>query len=227
MDSFMPCVELLCLEATGPKDFDQITPTFFVQQRLLESTSDYFVKALQNQQLGEKTAPGVLQFSEDKDGEWKLLLFWMYKHELPEEVYHQDLFPAVRAWALGDRLWIPEFQNHVMLVWSFRNEGPDFGLIKAAVQSAPINTPTRKLMAEEVVTDMGVSLSREELDELDGYNFLAHLIELQGVGTNDNWDRGLDDNGDIKDLEELNGLVEPDTEAKILRGTEFDEASSA
>ncbi|KAK4980139.1 hypothetical protein LTR42_000446 [Elasticomyces elasticus] len=183
--------------------------TFFVQQRLLESTSDYFVKALQNQQLGEKTAPGVLQFSEDKDGEWKLLLFWMYKHELPEEVYHQDLFPAVRAWALGDRLWIPEFQNH------------------AAVQSAPINTPTRKLMAEEVVTDMGVSLSREELDELDGYNFLAHLIELQGVGTNDNWDRGLDDNGDIKDLEELNGLVEPDTEAKILRGTEFDEASSA
>ncbi|KAK5730784.1 hypothetical protein LTR15_000722 [Elasticomyces elasticus] len=183
--------------------------TFFVQQRLLESTSDYFVKALQNQQLGEKTAPGVLQFPEDKDGEWKLLLFWMYKHELPEEVYHQDSFPAVRAWALGDRLCIPEFQNH------------------AAVQSAPINTPTRKLMAEEVVTDTGVSLSREELDELDGYNFLAHLIELQGVGTNDNWDRGLDDNGDIKDLEELNGLVEPDTEAKILRGTEFDEASSA
>ncbi|KAK5702597.1 hypothetical protein LTR97_003542 [Elasticomyces elasticus] len=175
--------------------------TFFVQQQLLENTSDYFVKALRNQHLSERPEPGVLRFPEDRVGEWKLLLFWMYKHELPAEVYHHDLFPAVRAWALGDRLCIPEFQNHVstvtqdvyrtrrdfvqimlVLIWSFRDENPGFALIKVAVQSSLAHSPMRKLMAEEIVADESNPPSKEELEELDGYNFLAQLMELQSEG---------------------------------------------
>ncbi|KAK5709575.1 hypothetical protein LTR17_019659 [Elasticomyces elasticus] len=149
---------------------DKETPqTFFVQQQLLESTSDYFVKALRNQHLGEKPEPGVLRFPEDRVSAWKLLLFWMYKHELPAEVYHHDLIPAVRAWALGDRLCIPEFQNHIMLVliWSFRNKVARLGLIKMAVQCSPADSTMRKLMAEEIVADECNPHSKEELEELD------------------------------------------------------------
>ncbi|KAK5696314.1 hypothetical protein LTR17_024323 [Elasticomyces elasticus] len=130
---------------------------------------------------------------------------------------------------------IPEFQNHIMLVlaWSFRGEGPGFELTKVAVQSNPVDSPTRKLIAEEIVANEGISLSKEELDQLDGYNFLPQLIELERRGTKDGWDRGLDDDGDIKNFDELNeymvwsNLAEPDKQAKVLRGTEFEKASSA
>ncbi|KAK3626707.1 hypothetical protein LTR56_019639 [Elasticomyces elasticus] len=214
---------------------DKTPQTFFVQQQLLESTSDYFVKALRNQHLGEKPEPGVLRFPEDRVSPWRLLLFWMYKHELPADVYHHDLIPAVRAWALGDRLCIPELQNHIMLVliWSFKDENPGFALIKVAVQSSLADSPMRKLMAEEIVADESNPPSKEELEELDGCHFLAQLMELQREGAKESYDRGLDEDGNIEDFDELNeymvgnGLAEPDTEAKILRGTEFDEASSA
>ncbi|KAK4895397.1 hypothetical protein LTR27_006461 [Elasticomyces elasticus] len=199
--------------------------TFFVQQHLLESTSDYFVKALQNQGPGEKAEPGVLHFPEDKPVTWAILLCWMYKHELPKETFENNLSTPDE---LGDLAKSFVFQRSRT---TFENAG--FALIKVAIQSSLAHSPMRKLMAELIVENGENPLSQKELEELDGYGFLAQLMELQSEEAENIYNRGLNEDCEIGDFDELNeymvgdGLAAPDDEARVLRGTEFDDASSA
>jgi len=53
---------------------DPNTKPFFVPQSILESTSGFFVKALQYEHFGIDSQPGVLRFSEDDLATWKVLL---------------------------------------------------------------------------------------------------------------------------------------------------------
>jgi len=87
--------------------------SFFVQQQLLEHTSEYFTKALRNQHLGKDSEPGVLKFPTDNVAAWQALLFWMYKGSVPWDDVESQEDVAVRAWVLGDKLCIPDFQNEV------------------------------------------------------------------------------------------------------------------
>ncbi|KAK5688514.1 hypothetical protein LTS10_000492 [Elasticomyces elasticus] len=231
MDSFMQSLQ-------SPRDSNIVvgnkTPeTFFVQQHLLERTSRYFVRALRNERLGEKTEPGVLRFPEDKPAVWKLLLFWMYKQELPGEVFDHDLVPAVRTWALGDKLCIPAFQNHVMLamVWYFRNKNITFRTLKAAVHSSLTGSPMRLLMAEELVVSGAEFFSQDALDELDGHQFLSQVLQSQEQLSS--YTRGLFGDGGIESLAELNeymvgeGLTEMNSARKILRGAQCENVPPA
>ena len=84
----------------------------------MTSISEYFVKAIKNEHLGSGTA-GTMKFAEDDPGAWKMLLYWKIKGSLPllQDVpsYGGQQLLYTRAWILGDKYDIGEFQDLVML----------------------------------------------------------------------------------------------------------------
>ena len=167
------------------------TTPYCVQESVLTSISDYFVKAIENQHLGT-VQPGTLTFPEDSEDAWKLLLHWKIKGALPDLEDLEDIEQQrqlVHLWTLGDKYGIPELQDIAMLELLEVLTGHDshIDVIKIAFENTAPGSPLRKVMAEETVYLMreGGNWKNEKLDKLDGaVGFTTALIgaldELDG-----------------------------------------------
>lgn len=132
---------------------------YYVPKSLLEGASECFTKAIKNQHLGDTTS-GTLHFPEDGDMRkaWEFLLYWITKRELPPsyvkiEWFAEDQLLFVQAWVLADRYLLPQLQDVVMLelLWHFDATPLDKHIMTPALQLSPVDTPLRRLLAEEVV----------------------------------------------------------------------------
>ncbi|TKA75982.1 hypothetical protein B0A55_03257 [Friedmanniomyces simplex] len=173
--------------------------TFVVQQLLLESKSEYFVEALQAQHLSTKPEAGLLIFADDDPAALEMLLFWMYKGHLPKDALRNAVIHGVRAWALGNRLGLPDIQNWVMLAmvrWSY-SWFFDTHTLREAVKSSAPGSLMRKVLAEETIVQPGSrQLQPAELGGLDGHGFLDQVLEMHFAKIGDlRQERGLDDDG--------------------------------
>lgn len=91
---------------------------FLIQATLLETASEWFVKALKHEHLGGE--PGVLRLPEDDLDAWKVFIHWLVMKKLPQDhmsnLHDQyDHAALVRCWVIGDKYGISEFQNLIML----------------------------------------------------------------------------------------------------------------
>ncbi|KAK3112364.1 hypothetical protein LTR53_011429 [Teratosphaeriaceae sp. CCFEE 6253] len=197
--------------------------TFFVQQGLLESTSEYFVKALKSQHLGKIPGPGFLKFPEDDVAPWELLLFWIYRGTYNNKPFtctaKEGMALAVAAWALGDRLCIPDFQNQVRapsaaesakasadprrstsqamlaLLRAMEIANISIDVVQQAVDSSAPKSSMRALMADEIILQLHEGqIGPYALEELDGRSFLCAVLDRQQLksdGGVSDYDRGL------------------------------------
>ncbi|KAK4910642.1 hypothetical protein LTR49_020677 [Elasticomyces elasticus] len=62
---------------------------FHVPQNILEATSHYFKKALIHDGTLGMAAPDTLTFPTDSEEAWKVLLHWIFKHDLLEDEQHR------------------------------------------------------------------------------------------------------------------------------------------
>ncbi|SMQ55184.1 unnamed protein product [Zymoseptoria tritici ST99CH_3D7] len=103
-----------------------------VAQQTLENLSPYFKTALRINTFIEG-ANGTISLPEDEYDVWKVLLYWIFNHDLPDWMYARNLFNAqhklggqdplyahelhlaVRCWIAGDKYEISRFQDAVML----------------------------------------------------------------------------------------------------------------
>ncbi|KAK5732669.1 hypothetical protein LTR17_010350 [Elasticomyces elasticus] len=154
---------------------------FHVPQIILESTSHYFKKALIHDGTLGMAAPDTLTFPTDSEEAWKVLLHWIFKHDLPEDEQHRiddcegwELL-MVECWAMGNRYKIPKFQDLVMLelldgllmYTSFETD-----TIKQAFATTPAGCALRMMMAELVAAQLQdeiFDLGPENLNDFDGY----------------------------------------------------------
>lgn len=149
-----------------------------ISEALLEKTSDYFQKALEHEnRMGDQTKEkAALHFPEADETAWKVLLHWMYIHELPEHLIHKDheLFDVeslLNCWILGDKYIIPDFQDPVML--SLLHFLDECSLSLLAIQfnvkrTAP-QSKLRKLLVEQMVFEIREG-SFDDEDDLDGFD---------------------------------------------------------
>lgn len=152
---------------------------FLIQQKLLERTSDYFVKAFKNEGLGKDAESGVLRFPDDKPEAWECLISWMFRQKTPEQVHFDDAELAIRCWALGDKYIIPDFQDEAMLhlLWYVDTEHLSGEEIKLGVLNSPPDSLLRTLMAEECAREYDNTVGMKDLVCLDGIGFLAEFFE--------------------------------------------------
>ena len=157
---------------------------YCVQETVLTSISDYFVKAIENQHLGT-VQPGTLTFPEDNECAWKSLLYWKINGSLPELDGLDDKelqLQLVQLWVLGDKYNITELQDLAMLelLEILRSDITSIDIVKVAFENTALGSPLRKLMAEETVylkRQLG-SWKNENFDKLDGcVGFTAALFE--------------------------------------------------
>ena len=159
----------------------EMTKPFLIQATLLDS--DFFVCALKNQDAfgGDKD---VLTFPEDDQSAWEMFLHWKMRGKLlyawgPEA--DPEIDQLVRAWIHGDKYGIPQFQDDVMweLVLAFALQMLDISTVKLAFDNTPVNSPLRRLMAEELVDaiETGDKFDSADLDFFDGVvRFSAELM---------------------------------------------------
>ncbi|KAK4895434.1 hypothetical protein LTR27_006498 [Elasticomyces elasticus] len=161
---------------------------FHVPQCILEAPSDYFKKALAPDGSPDMAVPDTLSFANDSEASWKVLLYWMFEHDLPNDEQREtddcegwELL-MVDCWAMGDRYKIPKFQDLVMLelldillqYTSFETD-----TIKQAFATTPAGCALRMVMAELVAAQLQdeiFDLGSENLHEFEG--FPACLAEI-------------------------------------------------
>ncbi|KAK3619862.1 hypothetical protein LTR56_023756 [Elasticomyces elasticus] len=157
--------------------------TFHVSKAVLEQTSEFFCAAFRNGHLG-RDEPNTLRFPQDNTESWKILLFWMLRHELPSlddlgllEPYDDneeacvDHTLCIRCWALGEMYDISAFQDLIMLelLRSLETQPTDLNEIKEAFESTPPGSKLRDLMAEELAVLLGNNgVGVRQLDMFDG-----------------------------------------------------------
>ncbi|KAK3619866.1 hypothetical protein LTR56_023760 [Elasticomyces elasticus] len=155
---------------------------FHVPQCILEATSDHFKKALAPDGSLDMAAPDTLSFADDSEEAWKVLLYWMFKHDLPDDEQRRtddcegwELL-MVECWAMGNRYNIPKFQDLVMLelldcLRKYTTFETD--TIKQAFATTPAGCALRMVMAELVaghLQDEIFDLGPENLREFEGYS---------------------------------------------------------
>ncbi|KAK5688478.1 hypothetical protein LTS10_000456 [Elasticomyces elasticus] len=154
---------------------------FHVPQCILEATSGYFKKALAPDGSLGMAALDTLGFLDDSEAAWKVLLYWMFKHDLPNDEQRKtddcegwELL-MVECWAMGNRYMIPKFQDLVMLelldcllmYTSFETD-----TIKQAFATTPAGCALRMVMAELVaghLQDEIFDSGLENLHEFEGF----------------------------------------------------------
>lgn len=159
------------------------TKPYLLPQTLLESTSDYFVKALRSDTFKEGRE-GRLHFPDDDIQAWESLLFWLIKRELPDLVDDLDeehLY--IKCWALGDKYGITTFQDEAMLelLRYYSQNHTDEQSIALALKSSAPGSKMRRIIAEELVIlvndfDMG-NAAFEAL--VDGMGIIGEFLSAQ------------------------------------------------
>ncbi|KAI7196611.1 hypothetical protein KC363_g811 [Hortaea werneckii] len=130
-------------------------PPFLVQQMLLESLSDYFVRALQRDKFSEGIH-GALLIEGDDLRTWQVLLNWLFKGVLPSQV-NDDPDLLIDLWIVGDKYGVEALQNDAMyaLLKHIDTKQDDKALslvtIKKGVDGTAPGTVMRRLLAEETI----------------------------------------------------------------------------
>ena len=133
------------------------------------------MRAIKNEHLGG-VSPGSMRFPADELDAWKMMLYWKIEGDLPDlddvEDYHGEELLYTRAWVLGDRYDIKEFQDLVMLellrllkTCEFR-----FDIARVGFENTAPGSKLRKVMAEEIVTLVRNSgkWKNENFEKFDG-----------------------------------------------------------
>lgn len=158
-------------------------PPFLVQQLLLESLSDYFVRALQRNKFSEGIH-GVLRIEGDDRSTWKALLHWLFKGGLAFEV-KDDPDCLIDLWIFGDKYGIVALQNDAMYALleyvDTSREGYTLSLITIndGLNRTSPGTVMRKLLAEEILgqIDAGCPLKHEDLAAWDTVGLASDLLK--------------------------------------------------
>lgn len=157
---------------------DSVEPSL-VQQTVLETASDYFVKALRPASFGEGTI-GILRFPEDDVDVWKVLQYWMFKRSLPDDLGvpqtekgYCDLL--VSCWAHGDKYNMPTFQDIIMvkLLCALENTIICLEQAKVAFGTTAPGSKVRAIFAEEVVYLMKTASGPVAYDDLELFDGIA------------------------------------------------------
>ncbi|KAK5284387.1 hypothetical protein LTR40_000407 [Exophiala xenobiotica] len=93
---------------------------FYAHQGILVSSSPYFKSCLEG---GFKEATTKrIELPEDDVSGFKLLITWLYTDQFKQKYLFDDpgAFVSMRAWTLGDKFMIPEFQNRILSrLWTY------------------------------------------------------------------------------------------------------------
>ncbi|GAB1725457.1 hypothetical protein NU195Hw_g1865t1 [Hortaea werneckii] len=133
-------------------------PPFLVQQLLLESLSDYFVRALQRDKFSEGIH-GELRIEGDDRRTWQVLLHWLFKGVLPSQVM-DDADLLIDLWIVGNKYGVEALQNDAMyaLLKHINTTEGDKVLslvtIKKGSDGTAPGTVMRRLLAEETIRAM-------------------------------------------------------------------------
>ena len=156
---------------------------YLVPESTLSDVSDYFVKAIKNDGLGNGIH-GTLRFPVDEPEAWKLLLYWMSKRTLPSLSYLKDAHlkqsRLVHLWILGDKYNIPHIQDLAMLelLRSVQGDVTSLDIVKFAFENTLPGSKLRLVMAEEGVQAIELGGNRyDRLEMFDGVpGFSAELM---------------------------------------------------
>ncbi|KAI6829398.1 hypothetical protein KC340_g12459 [Hortaea werneckii] len=159
---------------------------FLVQQLLLESLSDYFVRALQRDKFSEGIH-GELHVEGDDRRTWQALLHWLFKGVLPANV-QKDPDRLIDIWVVGDKYGVEALQNQAMYALLKRVDvAPDdivnsrllpLATIKDGIHRTAPGSVMRTLLAEEIVRAMYWDRSAKYEDFLswDGVGLASDLL---------------------------------------------------
>lgn len=144
---------------------------YLMSETTLTAASDYFAKALKHEGSLGPSDLGVLRFPDDGDSQeaWGLLLFWIVMKRLPDEyTLRGDDQPDpevvetwIRTWVLADKYLLPKLQDGVMLEMLFHLQQSllatcveDAEMVNSMLRISPVDSPLRRLVAEETVRSM-------------------------------------------------------------------------
>ncbi|KAK4544937.1 hypothetical protein LTR36_003842 [Oleoguttula mirabilis] len=141
---------------------------FHVQQVILESVSDYFVKSMKKRASRQRRRIGL-------------------KRDFPKRLATEDDELAVRCWVLGDCYDIARFQDEAMLavMKSFQEISacwPAFETIANAFKDTPPGSKLRRLMVEQLVLmlELRSDVTYASCDDiLNGTNFVQELLNAR------------------------------------------------
>lgn len=170
---------------------------FWVQEAFLNSSSDYFRKALTGE--FEESHTKTLHLPECGTETFKHLLFWMVNRDIEvpkwdENDSSQAQIQLAHLWAAGQMYLMPNLQNRVMeCLWTvFEDSNTSVDAVCAAFDVTSEGSKLRKLFIMELVRDRiyDHEQSDEELDRLGALPgfFKAHTemfakrIELESRG---------------------------------------------
>ncbi|RMY67450.1 hypothetical protein D0863_07782 [Hortaea werneckii] len=160
---------------------------FLVQQLLLESLSDYFVRALQRDRFSEGIH-GELHIEGDDRRTWQALLYWLFKGTLPAKVKN-DPDRLIDLWIVGDKYGVDALQNDAMYALlkyvDICRDGKYLRLvtIKDGIDRTSPGTVMRKLLAQEILAavDYGGSVKHEDLATWDTVGLASDLLKASDV----------------------------------------------
>ncbi|KAK4617566.1 hypothetical protein CLAFUW4_11838 [Fulvia fulva] len=160
---------------------DQTEP-YEVQQSVLENACEYFVKAIKNEHLGVGNI-GTLRFQNDSKDAWQLLLYFIVRGRLPEDLDLRDdsgQMLLISCWVLGDRYFLPDFQDLVMVkvlnILAF--DVPDWETIRFALDNTCSGSKLRRAFADTAISY--VYSDSSTVDDVHADD-AAELEDLMGV----------------------------------------------
>jgi hypothetical protein len=144
--------------------------TYSISEALLNSTSKYFTKAPQYHE--------ELVFPDDDLQTWKVLLSWMFTHQLPplDELGYPfiegDYDLAIKCWMLGDKYLVYNFKHEVMSeLRSFfeRCSSIPLDTVKVAFDGSPPGSSLRRVMIRELCDQLDAgTIEYKDLSQFDG-----------------------------------------------------------
>ncbi|KAI7220784.1 hypothetical protein KC343_g4021 [Hortaea werneckii] len=156
---------------------------FLVQQLLLESLSDYFVRALQRDRFSEGIH-GELRIEGDDWNTWKALLHWLFKGMLSDEA-KDDPSRLIDLWIVGDKYGVNALQNDAMysLLKYLDIKRDDISLvtIKKGIDGTAPGTVMRRLLAEETLWALNYthSTSYEDFVTWNAVGFVSDVLRAK------------------------------------------------
>lgn len=164
-------------------------PPFLVPQSTLSNASEYFVEAFKNEKVGECES-GVLRFPEDDFQAWQLLLWWIVKTQLPDEiklaweddkVAEQVVLLLSQAWLLAEKYRLVLFQDVAMIELLRTSEYWPWTLdaLKVAFEGTMPGSPLRRLASEEAVhrlLNQEDELEPADLDDLHATGIMGSMM---------------------------------------------------
>ncbi|KAK5121394.1 hypothetical protein LTR85_005226 [Meristemomyces frigidus] len=172
------------------------TEALYIQQGLLEDTSEYFVNAIKYAEWGANGQRGVLRFPEDDYEVWEVFVRWASYGEVAGITLTTDDMLATKCHIMGDKYDIPQFQDEAMLALLVSTSRDVFSWPRAEVYNevavntplndTPLNAVLRTSMAELVIrqfeSDEDVScLPKPYVDELGLLGFTTDLLRAQAM----------------------------------------------